>query len=704
MLFDRYIIATLSALILLCTPEILNAQDTLNQKEHSNNKLFRQSKKHANAGEPELSRAKLIKLVERNPDNFNYNYELGLNYYYTFHRKEEALPYFEKAVKNSPKDTIGELFYYLGDLYQHKGELEKAIENYTIMKQFVKNNKPGKELFSELNFRIAQCFGGKAFAVAVDKKVKVENMGSNINSKFPDYAPVINNEEHILMFTSRRSSNLGGKIDYRDDKFFEDMYLSRKEENGFSPAQKFLVSDKYVGLIPNSPKHDAVVGFSSDEQKLFTFRDNSLWVSHLTKEGIWQGPEKLNENINSNKGYQPHACISSDGKTMFFSSERKGGLGGLDLYSSTLQEDGTWGIAKNIGAEINTKYNEDSPFISEDGKTLYFSSKGHNTIGGYDIFYTHNINGSWTKPVNLGRPVNSMADDIFYNPVKVGNQAYFSSSRPDGLGDMDIYRITYLTEPEFKDCNVITQVQNDSPNSVKFINFTMPDTILKGDQVFFDASQSRVKDSEIGNDVFWLFADGSTAKEVKTTHTFENTGVYEIKMELQAFHKIKLTTDNYCISKFIHVVEKVKEPLLAVNNPKNNSKEASNDDNKVGAIVGEFVFENVYYDFDKGQVKVDSKNALDKNIAILKANPDVKIKIIAYADSKGSLDYNIRLSKKRANEAAQYLILKGISAKRIQAIEGKGEANLVNKCADGVECTPEEHQLNRRAEFIVVGN
>ncbi|MDQ3191708.1 MAG: OmpA family protein [Bacteroidota bacterium] len=692
------VILTLSIITLMSFVEVAFAQENLKEKEFSNGKLFRQSKRFANAGEYDVARRNLLILVEREPNKFIYNYELGLNYYYTFHSKEEAIPYFENAVKNSPKDTIGELFFYLGDLYQHTGELAKAIDAYSIMKRFVKDNKAGRELYTDVNLRIAQCYGGKAFAIAVDKKVKVENMGSNINSRFSEYSPVINIQEDIIMFTSRRSTTLGGKKDYRDDDFFEDMYISRKGESGFLLAEKFLVSDKYIGLIPNSPKHDAVVGFSSDEKKLLTFRDNSLWISYLTEEGNWQGPEKLNENINDKKSYQPHAAVSPDGKTMYFSSDRKNGAGGLDIYKSSLQTDGSWGEIENLGLELNTKFDEDSPYISEDGKTLYFSSKGHNTIGGYDIFYSKFLDGKWSQPVNLGRPVNSMADDIYYTPIKDGKQAYFSSSRPEGLGNMDIYRLTYLSEPEFKECIVINDITNDSPELTRFITFSNPDTIIKGQQVVFDASKSRVNDSEIGN-VYWLFDNGETAEQLKTSHTFDTLGLFEVKMELEAFHKTKLTTNNYCVSKFINVIEKVAEPLIADAN-----QATQTDKEKVAANESDYGFEKIYYDFNNLSIRNDAKIALDKNISILKANPEIKIQIIAHTDSKGSAKYNLRLSQKRANSAAQYLVKNGISAKRIQAVVGSGEALLVNKCTEDIECSDQEHELNRRAEFIVVGN
>ena len=660
----KIVVVLLNIIFLSATSFIASAQETGADKIVSDKKLFKQSEQLFIKGEYEEARKKLKELIQRDPENFIYNYRLGINYYYTYHQKEAALPYFETAVDHLPKDTVGEIFYYLGDLYQRQGNLKKAINAFTITKRFTTNNKAGKELSKELDARINQCHQGESLAVSsgMEVKIKVENLGENINSKYPDYSPIINKEGNKLIFTSRRS---GGKIDLSDEKFVENIYISGKTNNEFGLAKKYFNTEKGDSI---TDKHIAVVNFTNDEQELIIYRDNNIWFSKVggNKENL----VKLNENINNSNSYQPHASLSADGKTLYFSSDRDNGKGGLDIFKSSLQSDGSWGMAENIGNEINTMYDEDSPYISEDGTTLYFSSKGHNTIGGYDIFYSKNINGQWTKPLNMKMPVNSTADDIYYIPTKDGKHAYFASARPGGFGDMDIYRLSYLSLPEFTDCKIVKSDKNDS-RQLNYLAFSIPETVFAGEEIVLDASISKIKDAKIV-EAYWRFDDKVKTRGLKTSYTFEKAGTYEVKMELEALHETKRTTDNYCISKKVNVINKKPESLA-----------------------------NIFYDFNRNHLTREAKGVLDKNIAILKANPGINIKIIAHTDSKGTAEYNIRLSDKRAKAAAAYLIKNGINAGRIVEIAGKGESNLINKCDDSVDCTPEEHLINRRAEFIV---
>jgi outer membrane protein OmpA-like peptidoglycan-associated protein len=689
------------------------------QQELSPNKLQRMAKKYAANAEYQAAREMLHEALKISPDRFNLNYELGLSYYYNSPHKELAIPYFEKALQLTLKDTVSEIFYYLGDLYQHKGKLDIAKDYYTRMKSFVTNNKNGAELLADLNNKISQCLSGNAFAVAVDKKIKIENLGSNVNSGYSDYAPVLAENGEIILFTSRRPSESGkSKRDDDDDKFYEDMYISKKtEDGGFGPAVLFQMTDKYFGMVPNSPGHDAIVSISADEKKLFTFNNNSIWISELTPDGNWNGPTKIDQTINAKRSYQPHASLSTDGKTIYFSSNRKGGTGGLDLYRSELNADGNWGPAINLGSEINSKFDEDSPFISEDGTRLYFSSKGHDTFGGYDIFYAELINGKLSKPVNLGWPINSPADDIFYQPTKDGKNGYFSSSRTEGLGEMDIYKLTFITKPEFKNCIALNTASN-SP-----VDFVIPDTVLLNHELVFSATQNEIPNSIVDN-VYWNFG-GDEYFEGTATRKFEAEGSYEVKMELHAYHKEKFTVNDYCVSRFFSVVRDLPiTPVLAVNSHSENSSDIKGTDdlkriakdlkNGKKVLADEKVvksdvnpefssvkFETVYHEFNSSRIEADAIAQLDRNIEILKSNPNLKIKIVAHTDARGAADFNLRLSERRAKAAADYLISKGISSKRIKSIIGSGEQQILNKCLDSVDCPDEDHAVNRRTEFII---
>lgn len=659
----------------------------------SNTKLLRKARKYTLNGKFEEARETYKMLVEKYPENPDYHYELGLNYfYYTEDQKASAIPHFQKALQYTKKDTLGEIYFLLAEAHQYSGNFQDAIENYQHFKRYIKTNKAGEELLKEVNLKIAQCNQGNSFTISANKFVKIQNLGTNINSVYADYVPVISDDESVLMFTSRRNKNLGGKKDYRDEKFFEDMYIARKTDKGFTQAEQFSLDDKYVGLVLNTPKHDAVIGLSHDEKKLFTYKEDKVFISELNGDGSWTGPTVLNETVNPKKGYQPHACLTADGNTLYFSSERKGGKGKLDLYRAKKQSDGTWGVAENLGDVINTPENEDSPYITPDGKYLYFSSKEHNTIGGYDIFKAKiNTDGTFEKPENLGIPINSGADDIFYLPNKKGNAAFFASSRKDGLGDMDIYKAVFLAKPTFTNCELIAGNKSIKGHE---INFLFKDTLVLNKEYDLSANV-RLIDLKV-SDYYWNIKLDSIIEGQNITHTFTEKGEHEVKLELIT-ENLSGELEGMCFSKKVQVMDEqtlaaAKEIALKGNESTDGLKEAASLDLKP-----------IYYDFNKSNIRSDAAEVLNQNIALLKANPDVVIKLSAHTDSRGSANYNINLSRRRAQAAVDYLVKNGIPRKQIIAVVALGENELVNACADGVECTEEQHQLNRRTEFKVIG-
>lgn len=665
-----------------------------------NAKLQRKARKYTLNGKYEEARETYKQLVEKFPERGDYHYELGLNYfYYTEDQKTLSIPHFQKALQYSGKDTLGEIYYLLAEAHQLAGNFEEAIINYTHFKRYIKSDRDGEALLKEVNNKIAQCNQGNSFAVSADKFVRIFNLGSNVNSVYPDYAPVISDDGKILMFTSRRSKNVGGRKDYRDEKFYEDMYLARKTDKGFTPAEQFSLEDKYVGLVLNTPRHDAVIGLSHDEKKLFTYKEDKIWVSELNAEGNWNGPVVLNEAVNPKKGYQPHACLTPDGNTLYFSSERKEGKGKLDLYRARKQSDGSWGEVENLGDVINTPENEDSPYITPDGAYLYFSSKGHNSIGGYDIFRAKiNADGSFEKPENLGMPINSGADDIFYLPNKKGTIAYFSSSRKDGLGDMDIYKAVFLPKPTFSNCELIAGNKSSKGHE---INFMFNDTLYVNKEYELSANAQLINLQ--ASDFYWNIKNDEMIEGQKIKYSFNDKGEYEIKLELLA-ENINEEFEAMCFSKKVLVIE---ESLIAsaINSNENLKEIALKGNTSTSDLkqVAPLDLKPIYYDFNDAKIRSDAAETLNQNIALLKANPDVIIKVSAYADSRGSAAYNFNLSKKRAQAAVDYLVKNGIPRKRIVAVVSMGEQNLVNACADGVECSEEQHQQNRRAEFKVIG-
>ena len=392
-----------------------------------------------------------LKLLKDQPDNFNLNYKVGLCYLHSSNHKKDALPYLIKASqgtttnydpfsfneKQAPLETI----YYLARAYHINYDLDKAMMNYMSFKDKITKKH---YLYEEVDHDIEMCKNAK-LALKNPVNIEVKNMGQPINTIYPEYSPVINVGEDIIYFTSRRlrpdSSNLYIKDD--DGMFFEDIYTSEQINGQWSEPQ----------LLPfNTPGHEATVNLSVDGRTLFVYKDDegdgNLYMTKLDDDDLWGPLVKLPDNINS-EYQETHVAITPDERTLYFISNRKGGIGGKDIYRCKLLPTGDWAKPQNIGPVLNTKWDEDGIFIHPDGKTMYFSSRGHNSIGGYDIFYSKlDSAGNWSKPVNMGYPVNSTDDDVFFVTSADGKRGYYSSFKEDGFGEKDIYMISLIDKEE----------------------------------------------------------------------------------------------------------------------------------------------------------------------------------------------------------------------------------------------------------------
>ena len=264
----------------------------------------------------------------------------------------------------------------------------------------------------------------------------IDNAGGEINTSYNDYSAVITADESMIMFTSRRPGGIGNGIDEGINEPFEDIYYAVRKNNKFQMAQN-------IGKPINTDVHDAVVCLSPDGSKLITFNggknNGDLFISEL-KGDVYTKPEHLGKAVNSSE-HEASASFSYDGKILYFASDRKEGSGGHDIYYSIINEKGKFEKAINIGLPINTEYDEDGVFMMPDGKTMYFSSNGPGSIGGFDIFKTTFENGKWTKPVNFGEPVNTPDDDVYFVMTANGKYGYYASASMEGYGGQDIYII-----------------------------------------------------------------------------------------------------------------------------------------------------------------------------------------------------------------------------------------------------------------------
>lgn len=343
----------------------------------------------------------------------------------------------ESLIKSAEpaKSKLLDYDYYLGRAYLVNGKYNEAILQF----EKYKLNQLNKDTKDEVDHQISICKN----AIDLENKsavAKTTNIGAPVNTSGSEYTPVFPSNESFMVFTYRGTRSMGGKqilpnkTDEKNGIYFEDIMISSKDD------QEKWSEPKPISTI-NTNGHDAAVHISHDGQKLFLYRNvgigsGDIYVSKLDGSN-WGIPEKV-KGINSNF-WEGSVCLSPDEKTIYFSSDRQGGLGGRDIYFAQLMPDGSWGNVKNLGPEINTKYNEDAPFIHSDGKTLFFASTGHNTIGGYDIFRSEFKQGKWTTPYNVGKPVNTTQDDKFYVVSSDGERGYYSSEKKDGFGQQDIY-------------------------------------------------------------------------------------------------------------------------------------------------------------------------------------------------------------------------------------------------------------------------
>jgi outer membrane protein OmpA-like peptidoglycan-associated protein len=371
---------------------------------------------------------KALKIKE---SSFEANAGMGVVLAEYLNRYEEAIPYLEKALRESSSDTISAVYYALGKSYHFIGQYSNALTFYNKLLEFTEIGNP--MYLITLKKRIADCQYAMAH-MKTDKTILVSNIGKMINTNQPEYVPMLtsNNE---LIFTSKRKDDRKEKINSWDGKYFESMYISKMENGSFASPRRFTEPD-LADRSKFSKFNESNVSVSPSGNTLFIYKGGDLY--EVLVQGTDVKVKKMDKNINFAR-YQNHATLSPDNKTIYFSSESKKGIGGTDLYMSVKNEKGEWSKAVLLDSTINTVFNEDAPFIAEDG-TLYFSSEGHPGYGGYDVYKTRFGNGKWSTPENMGQPLNSPGHDIYFNLI--GNsKGYISSARVGGYGDMDIYAV-----------------------------------------------------------------------------------------------------------------------------------------------------------------------------------------------------------------------------------------------------------------------
>jgi tetratricopeptide (TPR) repeat protein len=337
-------------------------------------------------------------------------------------------------LKNSKKPEVQ---FYFGTIYHLTGNFTEAIKCYEKYKSINFNRRTISD--EEVNYFIA-CSKTAIDLISQPHRSIIKNLGSNINSSYPDYVPLISPDESILYFTSRREGSTGNLKDLYGN-YYEDVYYSQKTENGSWGIAK------NIGPPINTNTHDACVALSFDGDQMIIYRTSAdqltgdLYLSRMGFDG-WGTPVKFSPEINT-PYIETSACFSTDTSVIYYSSNKPNGFGGKDIYRIKKLPNSKWSLPMNLGPTINTDKDEDSPFLQRDGVTLYFSSKGHNTMGEYDVFKTvlNPENNSFSIPENLGFPINSVNNDIFFVLNANGTHGYYSSVKEETFGSSDIYMI-----------------------------------------------------------------------------------------------------------------------------------------------------------------------------------------------------------------------------------------------------------------------
>jgi len=604
-----------------------------------------------------------------NPNNAELNYKLGKCYLESLN-KSNALVYLERAFQLNP-NLDSEMQYHLGMAYHLTMNWEKAIACYSKYQEMM-NSGSDPKVITDLGNKINQCNNGKEL-VLKPLNVRIDNLGKNINTEYNEYGAVISADASVLVFTARQPNSTGGKIDPGLNENFEDIYISYKQPEG--EWSKAVNLPKTV----NTFDHDAVSAISADAQRMIIYsgltKAGGLYESVLTGNN-WSKPKNLGPNIDS-KYHEPSGCYSPDGNLLYFVSNRPGGFGEHDIYMSKKDKKGRWGAAQNLGNAVNTSFDEVGVFMHPDGKSLYFSSKGHKSIGGYDIFRTvyNDQNGTWSQPENIGYPINTVDDDMFYVVSANALQGYYTSISSEGLGRRDLYMITFL---EDKKLPVDTLLSTDSSSQVNEVKKAQV-IILKG--TIKEASSHKpleaiieIVDNQKNIVISSFKSNSASGKYLVSLPAGKNYGIV-VKKEGHLFHS-----------------ENIDVPADATFEQIEKDIELKNI-----AVGSNIVLKNIFFDFNKATLRPESTNELQRVKQLLKDTPNLKIEISGYTDSKGTNEYNKTLSEGRAKAVVDYLINLGITANRL-VYKGYGENNPIS-----TNETEAGRQLNRRTEFKVIG-
>jgi outer membrane protein OmpA-like peptidoglycan-associated protein/tetratricopeptide (TPR) repeat protein len=601
--------------------------------------------------------------------NANINYRIGICYLHTNIDKQKSIPYLETAVtKVSDKYVEGSIkeenapydaYLFLGNAYRINNQFSKAIESYEKYISLTGEKNVANNQFARL--QIEACKRAE-IDVETPLRVKQTNFGKPINNNYANYNPVVTANEKTIVFMSHT-------------RFYEAAMMANKVKGKWVVRNITPEIQSDGDQLVNSITPD---GKTLLLNKLDNF-NSDIYISNFDGKN-WEVSKPLNKEINT-KYWESHACLSPDGNTLYFTSNRPESKGGIDIFYSTLDKKGQWGPAVNIGSTINTELNEETPFILKDGKTLFFSSQGHNSLGGYDVYYTvKQDDGSWSLPENVGYPVSTSDDDLFYSP-KNKYEAYQALFLKGGTGELDLYKTVYFNnEHPFEYLvkgNISNYFKDAKPTDFATFLVREPQGNYVDSVMFPDNGELNFSAPAGTYSVNFLTSGFKTKSKTFTIPNDESKEEFILTPEL------------------LDVAKAYKKYLTGGKDSETDTLKVVIGDSKPGKIKG------VLFAYDNYQLTPEAEKEI-KNIAgIMLANPSLNIEAIGYTDSKGSDKYNIKLSNNRAKFVKIRLTELGISEKRI-TIRGLGKATPIAKNTNPDRSdNPDGRAFNRRVEFKI---
>jgi outer membrane protein OmpA-like peptidoglycan-associated protein/tetratricopeptide (TPR) repeat protein len=585
--------------------------------------------------------------------------KLGNAYYFNAELEKANKFYSELYIINPEQQT---------EFYYHFAQTLKAVKDYTkaesMLLEFSKKDAKDSraKLLSENRDYLAEIKHNSG-------RFKIENAG--VNSKFSDYGPSFMGTK-VVFASARDTGNFSKKIHTWTGQHFTNLYSANMAEDGTLSAV-----DKFGNQI-NTKFHEDTPVFTKDGKTAYFTRNNYLdgrgfdaskvtllkiYKATLDKEGNWTNIVAL--PFNSDSFQAAHPALSPDEKTMYFASDMPGGKGQSDLYRVKINDDGSFGAPENLGDLINTEGRESFPFINEDNE-FYFASDGQPGLGGLDIFITKMPKDgtlNFKHVLNVGEEANGPKDDFALIINSKTKKGFFSSNRDGGQGSDDIYKFVE-TRPIWCE-QILTGIVTDQ--DTKSI---LPNAKL----VLMDNKFTVIKETISDAEGKYLFTEVECSEKYYVRTSLESYNTKESPVFINKDSgKTELNVE----------LEKIAKPIPIG-----------------GDLADVFGINLIYFDLDKWNIRDDAAIDLAKILDVLQQYPTMKIDIRSHTDSRATAEYNIKLSDKRAKSTKEWLIKNGIKADRLTA-KGYGETQLVNKCADGVECTEAEHQLNRRSQFII---